>query len=104
MRRFAHSTLTLFAQTDFLLFCLRYDLPSCARNPPLQPIVQQVFSNILPLAFVRHAVECGQVEFIWGAGANLVAKGDARVPYLPALRTLDANESDVKSLLEFARS
>jgi hypothetical protein len=35
----------LFAQTDFRLFCLRYDLPSCTRSPHLQSIVQQVFSN-----------------------------------------------------------
>ena len=40
----------------------------------------------------------------WGAGKDLVAKGDARTRYLAALRTLDANENDVKSLLEFARS
>jgi hypothetical protein len=31
-------------------------------------------------------------------------QGDVRTGYLAALRTLDANEGDVKSLLEFARS
>jgi hypothetical protein len=35
---------------------------------------------------------------------DLVAKGDARTRYLAALRTLGANENDVKSMLEFARS
>ena len=50
------------------------------------------------------AVKCGRAEFSWGAGKDLVAKGDARAVYLAALRTLDANENDVKSLLEFARS
>ena len=50
------------------------------------------------------AVKCGRAEFSWGAGKHLVAKGDARAVYLAALRTLDANENDVKSLLEFARS
>ena len=50
------------------------------------------------------AVKNGQAEFSWGAGANLVAEGRARAAYLAALRALDANENDVKSLLEFARS
>jgi Fic-DOC domain mobile mystery protein B len=50
------------------------------------------------------AVKCGRAEFSWGAGKDLVAKGDARAVYLAALRTLDANENDVISLLEFARS
>jgi Fic family protein len=49
-------------------------------------------------------VKCGQSEFTWGAGKDLVAEGDARTHYLAALRTLDANENDVKLLLEFARS
>lgn len=40
----------------------------------------------------------------WGAGHNLVAEGNARAAYLAALRALDANENDVKPLLEFARS
>jgi len=50
------------------------------------------------------AVNYGRTEFSWGAGKDLVAQGDARTRYLAALRTLDANENDVKSLLEFARS
>ncbi len=50
------------------------------------------------------AVKYGRAEFTWGAGKDLVAQGDARTKYLAALRTLDANENDVKSLLEFARS
>jgi Fic-DOC domain mobile mystery protein B len=50
------------------------------------------------------AVKYGQPEFTWGVGANLVAEGDVRAQYLAALRALDANENDVKSLLEFARS
>jgi hypothetical protein len=50
------------------------------------------------------AVKYGREEFTWGAGKDLVAKGDARTSYLAALRTLDANENDLKSLLEFARS
>jgi hypothetical protein len=35
----------LFARTDFRLFCLRYELLSCATTPHLQSIVQQVFSR-----------------------------------------------------------
>lgn len=50
------------------------------------------------------AVKLGQPEFTWGAGANLVAEGSARTAYLAALRALDANEKDVKPLLDFARS
>jgi Fic-DOC domain mobile mystery protein B len=50
------------------------------------------------------AVKYGRPEFSWGAGANLVSEGRARADYLAALRALDANENDVKSLLEFARS
>ena len=50
------------------------------------------------------AVKYGQPEFTWGAGANLVAEGDARAQYLAALRALDANENDVKALLHFTRS
>jgi Fic-DOC domain mobile mystery protein B len=50
------------------------------------------------------AVKNGQPEFTWGAGENLVADGDARSEYLAALRALDANDSDVKPLLDFARS
>ena len=50
------------------------------------------------------AVKYGRAEFTWGAGEDLVGQGDARTRYLAALRTLDANENDVKSLLEFARS
>jgi fido (protein-threonine AMPylation protein) len=49
-------------------------------------------------------VKYGQPEFTWGAGKDLVAQGDARTRYLAALRALDANENDVKPLLEFARS
>jgi Fic-DOC domain mobile mystery protein B len=50
------------------------------------------------------AVKLGHLEFTWGAGKDLVAEGDARVRYLAALRALDANENDVKLLLDFARS
>jgi Fic-DOC domain mobile mystery protein B len=50
------------------------------------------------------AVKYGRAEFTWSAGKDLVTQGDARTRYLAALRTLDANENDVKSLLEFARS
>jgi Fic-DOC domain mobile mystery protein B len=50
------------------------------------------------------AVKYGRREFSWGAGKDLVAQGDARTRYLAAIRTLDANENDVKSLLAFARS
>jgi hypothetical protein len=50
------------------------------------------------------AVKYGQPEFTWGARSNLVAVGDVRAQYLAALRALDANENDVKWLLEFARS
>ena len=50
------------------------------------------------------AVKFGQTEFTWGAGKDLVAEGDARTRYLAALRALDANENDVKLLLDFARS
>ena len=50
------------------------------------------------------AVKFGQTEFTWGARKDLVAEGDARTAYLAALRALDANENDVKLLLDFARS
>jgi Fic-DOC domain mobile mystery protein B len=49
-------------------------------------------------------VKYGGAEFAWGAGGDLVAQADARARYLAALRELDANENDVQSLLEFARS
>jgi len=50
------------------------------------------------------AAKFGQTEFTWGAGKDLVAEGDARTAYLAALRALDANENEVKPLLDFARS
>jgi Fic-DOC domain mobile mystery protein B len=50
------------------------------------------------------AVKLRHPEFTWGAGKDLVAEGDARIRYLAALRSLDANENDVKALLDFARS
>ena len=50
------------------------------------------------------AVKYGRPEFTWGAGQNFVAEGNARATYLTALRALDENENDVKTLLEFARS
>jgi Fic-DOC domain mobile mystery protein B len=50
------------------------------------------------------AVKYGQSEFTWGARQNLVADGNARAAYITALRALDANENDVKPLLEIARS
>jgi Fic-DOC domain mobile mystery protein B len=49
-------------------------------------------------------VKYGGAEFTWGAGKDVVAQGDARTRYLAVLRKLDANENDVQSLLEFARS
>ena len=50
------------------------------------------------------AVKYDRAEFTWGAGANFVAEGDARAQYLAALRALDADESDVRALLDFART
>jgi Fic-DOC domain mobile mystery protein B len=50
------------------------------------------------------AVKYGRAEFTWGGAKGLIAQGDTRTRYLAALRTLDANGKDVKSLLEFARS
>jgi Fic-DOC domain mobile mystery protein B len=50
------------------------------------------------------AVKYGRQEFSWGAGQNLVAEGKARTSYLAALRALEANENDIKPLLEFAKS
>lgn len=50
------------------------------------------------------AVKFGQPEFTWGAGTNLVAEGVARTRYLAALRALDADENDIKSLLVFSRT
>jgi hypothetical protein len=50
------------------------------------------------------AVKHGQDEFSWGAGTNLVVEARARAAYLTALRALDTDENDVKSLLVFARS
>ena len=50
------------------------------------------------------AVTNGRPEFTWGAGKDFVAEGDARTRYLAALRALDANENDLKLLLDFARS
>jgi hypothetical protein len=49
-------------------------------------------------------VKSGYPEFAWGAGKDLVAECDSRTTYLAALRALDANENDVKPLLDFARS
>jgi len=51
-----------------------------------------------------HAVKHGRAEFTWGAGKDLVAEGHARIRYLAALRALDADENEVKPLLDFARS
>jgi Fic-DOC domain mobile mystery protein B len=50
------------------------------------------------------AVKHGRPEFTWGSGQNLVQERDARSQYLAALRALDANDNDVKPLLDFARS
>lgn len=50
------------------------------------------------------AVKYDRAEFTWGAGKDLVAQGDARTGYLTALRALDANENDLKGLLDLARS
>lgn len=50
------------------------------------------------------ALKYGQAEFTWGAGKDLIAQGDPRSRYLAALRALDENENDLRSLLDFARS
>jgi Fic-DOC domain mobile mystery protein B len=50
------------------------------------------------------AVKIGQAEFTWGARQDLVGEGDVRSRYLAALRALDADDKDVKPLLDFARS
>jgi len=50
------------------------------------------------------AVKHGRPEFTWGAGADLVRTSGVRNAYLAALRALDADESDVQPLLDFARS
>src|ERR1700730_5889156 len=50
------------------------------------------------------AVKQGRPEFNWGSRQNLVQEGDARSQYLAALRALDANDNDAKSLLAFART
>ena len=50
------------------------------------------------------AVKLGQAEFTWGAGKDLIAESDARTRYLAALRALDVDQNDLKSLLDFARS
>ena len=50
------------------------------------------------------AVKQGRPEFSWGAGQDLVREGNARIQYLAALRALDANDNDAKSLLAFART
>ena len=55
---------------------------------------------IADIAAVKH----GQAEFTWGAGKDLVSADDARTRYLAALRALDADENDQKSLHNFARS
>jgi Fic-DOC domain mobile mystery protein B len=49
------------------------------------------------------AVKHGRPRFTWGR-ANLVEPGPRRDAYLAALRALDANDNDVRPLLEFARS
>jgi len=50
------------------------------------------------------AIKYRRAQFTWGAGKDLVAQGGASTRYLAALRALDADENDVQSLLEFARS
>jgi Fic-DOC domain mobile mystery protein B len=46
----------------------------------------------------------GRPVFTWGpVGGDLVNEGDVRRAYLEALRALDADDRNVKSLLEFAR-
>jgi hypothetical protein len=50
------------------------------------------------------AVKHGRPEFTWGAGADPVRTSGVRNAYLAALRALDADESDVQPLLDFARS
>jgi len=49
------------------------------------------------------AVKLGRAEFTWGRN-DLVGAGPARARYLDALRALDADDRNVKPLLEFARS
>lgn len=50
------------------------------------------------------AVKPGRLEFSRGSGHDLVQEGNARTQYLAALRALDANDNDAKSLLAFART
>jgi Fic-DOC domain mobile mystery protein B len=50
------------------------------------------------------ALKQGRPEFSWGSGHDLVQEGNARTQYLAALRALDANDNDAKSLLAFART
>ena len=52
------------------------------------------------------ALKHGRPVFSWGpAEANLAdVSGNVRQAYLAALRALDANDNDVRPLLEFARS
>ena len=45
-----------FAQTDFRLFCLCCDLPSCTESPHLQSIVQQLFSRGVAARVAYHRV------------------------------------------------
>jgi hypothetical protein len=49
------------------------------------------------------AVKRGRVAFTWGQ-AHPDGAGVARDTYLAALRALDADDKDIKPLLEFARS
>lgn len=50
------------------------------------------------------AVKQGRPEFSWGSGQDLVREGNPRTQYLTALRALDDNDNDVKSLVAFART
>ncbi len=56
-----------------------------------------------PKEIVQRIPQCLDNTRYW-LEKDLVAEGDARTRYLAALRALDANENDVKLLLDFARS
>lgn len=45
---------------------------------------------------------CGQPEFTWGAGYDLVFMSETRDRYISALKQADAH--DIRALIEFARS
>jgi Fic-DOC domain mobile mystery protein B len=99
----------LLANTQYWLDNKTFSIDEC-----LIRFHYQLVSKIHPFANGngRHArmmtdviaVKHGLPEFSWGAEENIATEGSARAAYLAGLRALDANENDVKALLEFARS